>query len=58
MVPADESLQTRPYRGRAKVLAKLDRLVHEPIAIAQVGGLRVAEVDAEALDRAVRVGQR
>lgn len=46
VVPTDRALQTGADVGMPIVLAQLWCLVHPAVAVAQVGGLRIPEVDA------------
>ena len=52
MVAANESLEAGSKECISKVLAELDGLVHEAVAITKVGGLRSSQMNVEALSRA------
>ena len=52
MVPADRALETSADLGIPVVLAQLCRLVHPAVAVAQIGGLRIPEMNAQTLRRA------
>ena len=54
VVPTDEGLETGTRTGAAVVLAELDGLVDRTMAVAQICGEGVADVDAEAFRRAKR----
>lgn len=49
VVPANRTLEARPDRRVAVVLAQLDSLVHGAVAVTEVRSLRGTEMDAEAL---------
>ena len=53
VVPTNETLKTSPQGSISIVLSKLHRLVDRPVAIAEVGALRVAKVNPETLSGAV-----
>ena len=57
VVAADEGFEAGARPGAAVVLAELDRLVDGTVAVAQVCGEGVAEVDAEAFRRAKPIGE-
>ena len=49
MIPSNQTLFASAKAGVPKILTELDGLVDESVAVAEVGGLRITQVNAEAL---------
>lgn len=53
VVPTDQTLEASPKEVAPEVLSELDGLVHRPVPVPEVRGLRVSKVEPKALLRAV-----